>query len=133
MYPILIHCLQQFYQKILKKDKLEASEIEKPTSKKNKVVEASCSGVKSTSSERNAKPVECSNKKIKSTVQNRCIELLQSFQEQQKSRDEKISKYLKNKENEIEKHEDWLNIESKKYKLLAKFLKTNSNSEDSDS
>ncbi|KAK0074299.1 hypothetical protein PV325_008554 [Microctonus aethiopoides] len=124
-----------------KRQNREASEIEKPTSKKNKVVEASCSGVKSTSFEKNAKPVEC---------------------KQQKSRDEKLPKYLKDKENEIEvkekavevrgkevkmkkelaaeklrfnekKHEDWLNIESKKYKLLAKFLKTNSDSEDSES
>ncbi|KAK0084581.1 hypothetical protein PV326_006214 [Microctonus aethiopoides] len=112
-----------------KRQNRKATEIEKPTSKKNKV-EASCSGV--------------------------------NFQEQQKSRDEKLSKYIKDKQNEIEikkkavevrekevkmkkelaaekfrfnekKHEDWLKIESKKYKLLAKFLKTNYDSEDSDS
>ncbi|KAK0070823.1 hypothetical protein PV326_002044, partial [Microctonus aethiopoides] len=106
-----------------KRQNREASEIEKPTSKKNKVVEASCSGVKSTSFERNAKPVECSNKKIKSTA----IEV--------REKEVKMKKELaaENSRFNEKKHEDWLNIESKKYKLLAKFLKTNSDSEDSDS
>ncbi|CAD6241463.1 GSCOCG00009261001-RA-CDS [Cotesia congregata] len=124
------------------------------------------------SSEKNLPPVDKSPKlkttpiaDVKQTARNQqriqSMEILENIKENQKARDEKMTKYLKMKEKEMDlkkkaidvretemqvkrdvateklkfnekKHKDWLNIEKLKCELLKKLLKNRTDSEESD-
>ncbi|XP_045510619.1 uncharacterized protein LOC123705689 isoform X2 [Colias croceus] len=128
--------------------------------------------VDATSNKKNLPPVDESPKlkttpvaDVKKTARNhqhiQSMEILEKIQENQKARDEKMTKYLKIKEKEMDlkkkaidvretemqvkrdvasdklkfnekKHKDWLNIEKLKCDLLKKLLKNRTDSEESD-
>lgn len=106
-------------------------------------------------------PVADAKKTARNQQRIQSMEILEKIQENQKARDEKITKYLKMKEKEMElkkkaidvretemqvkrdvaseklkfnekKHKDWLNIEKLKCELLKKIFKNRTDSEESD-
>ncbi|CAH2088573.1 unnamed protein product [Euphydryas editha] len=128
--------------------------IDDPPSKKNLPLVDESPKLKTT-------PVADVKKTARNQQRTQSMEILEKVQENQKARDEKMTKYLKMKEKEMElkkkaidvretemqvkrdvaseklnfnekKHKDWLNIEKLKCELLKKLLKNRTDSEESD-
>lgn len=148
-----------------KKRKHEVTESQNINKDQKLKLDATSSGKnpppKDLSPKNKTRPIACLGNKSKNQQRFQNLEILQHIQENQKSRDEKMTKYLKMKEKEMElkkrvidvrgietqvkrdvaseklkfnekKHKDWLNVENSKCELLKKLLKNQNDSEESD-